>query len=159
MIRIPILVATALLFGSAAPAEPISVSISAWGQRLAEWRIDPDGAIVSTVMDPARPGASPTYKLVTRRAPAAPDRYPAIVAMLRPTQRWAGKALPCKRPITDADSGTVRWSKTVALDYYSGCTEALTRGVVKRVYAANQQIAIWTKDAPITDTRTIGPGQ
>lgn len=149
----------ALLTIGAAPAEPISMSISAWGQQLADWRIDPDGAIVSTVMDPATPGASSTYKLVTRRTGAVPGRFAEIVKLLEPARPWAGKSLPCKTPMTDADSGVVHWSKTVSLSYYSGCTEGETQAVLRPLYAANNQINLWTKDAPIAETRVVGPGQ
>ncbi|MES2096612.1 MAG: hypothetical protein V4459_07610 [Pseudomonadota bacterium] len=143
----------------AAPAEPISMSIRAWGQQLAEWQIQPDGAVVSTVMDPATPGASSTYKLVTRRLPATRGRFATIANLLKPARPWAGKSLPCKTPMTDADSGVVHWNKAVSLSFYSGCTESETRAVLTPLYAANAQINLWTKDAPIAETRTVGPGQ
>lgn len=159
MIRAAILAAAALLIGATAPPEPIGMSISAWGQKLAEWQIEPDGAIVSTVMDPATPGVSSTYKLVTRHTGAAPGRFATIVKLLEPAKSWAGKSLPCKTPMTDADSGIVRWSKTASLSYYSGCTESETQAVLRPIYAANKQINLWTKDAPIAETRVVGSGQ
>lgn len=157
--RALIVAGTTLLIGAAAPAEPISLSIRAWGQRVAEWRIEPDGAIVSTVMDPATPGASSTYTLVTRRVAAAPGRYESIATMLKPVRRYAGKTLPCRNPMTDQDSGALQWGTAATFNYYSGCNGNPTRALVQRVYAANQQITIWTKDAPISGRRVVGPGQ
>lgn len=130
---------------------PVAVEVNSWGSPIMRWSIDAAGNGSYSVAEEGSPvvkGGERPMKHITFHAGS--DGYHAVRAALAPAERHAGKAIPCKKEITDMPYGTVHWGDIVT-SFDQGCRSADADAFEAALEAALDQIVAFGKASQAGD--------
>jgi hypothetical protein len=132
--------------------EAVEMSVNSWGRLINSWTIRLDGS-GEVRTGKQGPGGFSDVTVEVRRLGPDPARYAKVRAMLRASEAWAGRELPCGSRITDLPYGDVHWRSGAtdrSLHFDSGCQGARARTVVDQLSAVDRAVVGWVDGVAAT---------